>query len=242
MLSDDELRRLYVEDGLTLREIGEMFGVSRQRVHQRMRKAGIKRKKKVIKLNRRDLLRLYVREGLTQREVGQQLGVSGSSVSKEMRRHGISPRRGAKRIEKDHLYKLYVTDGLFQREIAAKLGCTIPFVTDELRRHRIKFRHSPGPRRNPAVTYDKLYRLYVERRISTAEIGSAIGVSSDSVRHWLKKFRIERRPGSPRPKAVDKDSLRKLYLEKKLSMSKIAAKLGVSRWLVEDRLRRFKIA
>lgn len=51
-----EMRRLYVDEGLTLKEIGVRFGITRQAVHLRFVKAGISRRshnsQKFIDLNR----------------------------------------------------------------------------------------------------------------------------------------------------------------------------------------------
>lgn len=45
LINDDDLCILYQEKGLTLQAIGELFDVTRQRVHQRMVKAGILRRR-----------------------------------------------------------------------------------------------------------------------------------------------------------------------------------------------------
>ncbi len=41
-----EMRRLYEVENLTLREIGDCFGVSRQTIHNRLVKAGVSLRKK----------------------------------------------------------------------------------------------------------------------------------------------------------------------------------------------------
>ena len=81
-----ELRKLYVTEGLTLREIARRFGVTHQAVYFGLVNAGIKRRPKGVPyppLDRKELHRLYVTEGLNIRQTADRLGVSPSFVSQQ---------------------------------------------------------------------------------------------------------------------------------------------------------------
>ncbi len=43
---DNLFRKLYLDDCLTLSDIGKQFGITRQAVHDRLRRMGVKRRKK----------------------------------------------------------------------------------------------------------------------------------------------------------------------------------------------------
>src|SRR5438132_13477696 len=87
-----ELRRLYEDEGLTLQQVGDRIGLTRQAVHIRLSKAGVKMRPHglpPIRLERDLLYRLYVVEGLTFAQTCAKLGVTGTPVKRELERHGI---------------------------------------------------------------------------------------------------------------------------------------------------------
>jgi transposase len=193
-----ELRRLYEVEGLSMSQIGKRFGVSRQRVHQRLHEAGVQGRPNTSRpmfLDRDILYQLFVIRELTREEVGKHIGVSPAIVARELRRHNLlrpSP-NDPRRIDRHLLYRLYVTDGLDQREVAEKVGLSTRIVRRELRRHNIDFRHRPG-QKNP-FTRDQLFRLYVKRRLTCKEMGKILHVNERTVSFWLKKNGINIRPG-----------------------------------------------
>ena len=239
LLPDDaELRRLYIEEKLTMPKIAQIFGVSRQRVHQRFQKAGIERHPN-LSLDRTTLVKLYVQQELKPEHVAESLGVNASLVRSELIRHEIPLRpRNLHRFERDILYKLYVTDGLLMREIGERVGCSQSTISIEIIRHGIKERHRPNARRTQPFTRDQLHSLYIDQRLSARQIAELLGGHEANVRYWLKKYGIPLRVGGNTLRDFDERPMRKLYLTKKMPIRLIAEKLGVPVSFVYNRLKR----
>jgi len=103
--NEDELRqkliKLYYEQYLCHRQIGEEFSVSRATIQRLFKKPGIpsrnrgtgKVKAPFIKLVTKDLLtRLYYQYGLSQQRIAEILGVSRRTVAKAFKFHGLTTR------------------------------------------------------------------------------------------------------------------------------------------------------
>ena len=91
-----EMRRLYEKDELTLRQIADRFGITRQAVHQRLTRAGVNmrpRSTRRMTLERDLLYDLYVVGGKTIVEVAAAFGVSMSKILTELKRYGIGRRK-----------------------------------------------------------------------------------------------------------------------------------------------------
>jgi len=144
----ERLRELYEEEGLSLRQIAERYGVSYQAVHNRLVRAGVAfRHSKQISaaLDKKVLSKLYQKEHLTKAEIARRLGVSFGVVTSELERLGIPKLtaldRAAKRISRERLIKLYEIDGLRQWEIYKRLKLDKQVLLDLLRHYKITFRH-----------------------------------------------------------------------------------------------------
>jgi predicted DNA-binding protein YlxM (UPF0122 family) len=107
-----EMLRLYQEEKKTLEEVGKVFGISRQAVHDRLKRAGItfrpcKPQKK--KLDLKTLIYLYVDKKLTIAEVAKELKSTRKKVTEELERYKI-PKRSRNYSNRKHseLYELKV--------------------------------------------------------------------------------------------------------------------------------------
>ena len=89
-----EMRRLYIREKLSLREIGTIFNLSFQAVHLRLVKAGVSfrsagsPKKKIDKSL---LERLHIDERRPAYKIAKILKVGHSTVNYELKRHGLGP-------------------------------------------------------------------------------------------------------------------------------------------------------
>lgn len=110
-----EMRRLYEHEEWTLEQIGDHYGVTRQAVHNRFQRAGIKmrscsdRKKPIRTLDRKKLTKLYEVNRLAIPIVAERLETSVFKVTQELKRYKIKirPRGGQK---KSWLRKLNVNE------------------------------------------------------------------------------------------------------------------------------------
>ena len=97
----EDIVRLYVGDGLTLREIGDKLGVSRQTVCNILKDAGITAAQKAKKPAKRrtveqdaEIRRLYVDEDIPIQEIAPLLGLPIATVSESLHAQNVSVKRG----------------------------------------------------------------------------------------------------------------------------------------------------
>ena len=235
---DAELRRLYIAENLKMARIAEMYGVSTQRVHQRIKQAGIKRPKRAIE--RSKLQKLYVCQGLNPGQISKILGFERTFIRTELLRHNI-PLRGIKKhfFDRRQLYRMYVTNGMLMSEIAKEMGCSTSTVQNEIIRNGITERHATAARRPPPFTREQLYLMYVEQGLKVGEISEAAGCTHSTVRYWLYKHGIAMPTG--RYLVCKEDALRKLYIEKKMTVIQISEKIGVGTSAIYYALQRYGI-
>lgn len=104
------MRRLYEVDAMSLKEIGKLFGITRQAVHQRFVAAGIPRRhhysKRFIEFTERrrerafqlltahrdDILRMYVDEKLACAKIGKMLDISEPRIREHLVECGVEIR------------------------------------------------------------------------------------------------------------------------------------------------------
>jgi predicted DNA-binding protein YlxM (UPF0122 family) len=157
--NDTKIRRLIelYESGLSMREVGARFSITRQRVEQILKKAGIrtrkftisdkflegrKRKRKI--LPKELLLKFYRDEKLPIAEIRRRLNTNSNSLYKSLKFHNI-PKRGAEgnqssKWSKDVLRRLYLEEDLTAVEIARKLGFAPNTIKKRLSEFGIKKR------------------------------------------------------------------------------------------------------
>lgn len=92
-IAPEELRNLYETNGLSLRKIGEMYGVHQVTVSNRLRSYGIKARpdggRRSIILPEEDLRALYTVGGKTMEEVAKHFGCGESTVRQNLIRLGL---------------------------------------------------------------------------------------------------------------------------------------------------------
>jgi transposase len=94
-VSPAQLRRRYAADGLTTRQLADLYGVSPSTIRRWLRDAGIPRRPpggQSQAPSRQELCRLYQTEGLTTTQLGDRYGVSQQTAHRWLRAAGIAPR------------------------------------------------------------------------------------------------------------------------------------------------------
>jgi DNA-directed RNA polymerase specialized sigma24 family protein len=92
----EELRRLYLEEGLGVAQIGAALGRSASTISIWLRRCAIATRSGRFRradVPREPLERLYLGEALPLREIASRLGVSVGTVSNRLRAYGIPRRR-----------------------------------------------------------------------------------------------------------------------------------------------------
>ena len=124
------LRRLYVDEGLSVAAMAGRLGVAAQTVHNWLVAGGVPRRRSPARfradIDDREIIRLYTHEGHTAAEIAEQLACSASLVYWRLARDGVdrrsqAPRRrpGPTAQELSHVYR---DGGLSLRELAGRYG------------------------------------------------------------------------------------------------------------------------
>jgi transposase len=91
VVDESTLRKLYIDEGKSAREIAKMLGVKEWKVKELLRKYSIKKMKvKKVDVDRDLLYKLYVEEGWSQWKIAEKMGVSRFKVREWLRKFGIS--------------------------------------------------------------------------------------------------------------------------------------------------------
>lgn len=106
-----EIRRLYDEKDLTIKQIAEKFGVSSQAIYCRLQRAGILLRPRSLKknFNRQVLEKLYLIEKFTLKESAKRLKTTPRVLKRELKKNGIEIRPyGTTRRKYPEFYEIKV--------------------------------------------------------------------------------------------------------------------------------------
>ena len=197
-LDKETLKRLYLKEKRSTREIAQMSGCSPTKVRYRCIKYGIKLRantwNRKINLKKSLLMRLYVHENKSLKKVAEILSCSSETVIKRCREHGILLR--SQRIEgitKPLLRQFYLKEGKTTRDIAKIMGCSANLI-------RIKCKQLGIPLRNPGtkkieIDESTLRRLYLKEGKCMYEIAGLLNCSPGVISRRIKKHGLKKREG-----------------------------------------------
>lgn len=196
---DQLIERLYVESGLSSRQISAATGVPQRTVRDRLHIRGVRMRTKG-RLNREDrvtvpanaLVKLYVSAGLSAADTGRRLGISRQIVLRAAHDEGLPVRVGGP--EPGH--------GPAEIELVEALYAD-PLVRDSLSRHRIRPRSPDGPiwQRFPVpvpVSAALAEELYVACGLAVRHIELLTGQPTETILRLLRASGVKRRPAGGR--------------------------------------------
>ena len=246
----ERVRSLYVDDGLTEREIAKRVGVSRRLVAEALAKCGVERRRprRECPISTDALRALYVDDHLTVAEIAKRLGAAHETAQRWLSEAGLGD--PDPRIDHRRLRQLYVDEGRTVTETAAAFGVRRSLVIRELGLAGIAARsaHERRPRdARLGVTREALVQLYVEDRLSVVETARTLGVSTEYLAKQMRAHGIAKRPGSFTPRSsIEGTELVsrcvELYEDQQLTMGEVADQLGVSKTTVRNVLHESKVA
>lgn len=150
----------------------------------------------------------YWQEKLTLDEMGELAGVSDATLRKWMDRHGIDRRSQSEASEmyndsrirdSEWLHDKYWSEGKTLTEIGELCSVTFAAVQYWMNKHEIPRRdpsHAGGIDPNSPLHDEDWLRLhYVEKFMSSGEIGDMLGRDPGAVLNWLRRHGIEVRSG-----------------------------------------------
>jgi transposase len=235
----DRLRRLYVDQRLTISQIAASLGVAPQTVHNRLVAAKIPRRPSPstprTDITDDQIRRLYINQGWSAPEIASHFGCGTSTVYARLERLGVArrparPRSDARPSDED-LRELYATDGLSLRQIAERFNVSAQAAHRWVTAAGIE-RRPPGATA-AVIDIDELVEQYLDDR-SGPELAVHYQCSPTTIYRRLEHAGIERRQPAP---AVDRATLIALLAEGRTAPD-IAAQLDVSVTAVCRALRR----
>ena len=87
-----ELKDLYLIGNLTLQQIGDKIGVSKQTIHERLRMAGVQLRPRSVRpldITRETLIDLYVNQKIPPSKIGEMFGLSDGGIRGYLLKHNI---------------------------------------------------------------------------------------------------------------------------------------------------------
>jgi DNA-binding CsgD family transcriptional regulator len=193
-LDKETLKRLYLKEKRSIREIAQMARCSPTKVRYRCIKYGIKLRSntwnKKINIKKSVLMRLYVKENKSFKEVADILSCSRTTVLTRCREHGIPLR--SNRIEgltKSLLHKLYIKEGKTTRDIAIIMGCSGDLIRRRCKRLGIPLRN-PGAKKLE-IDESRLRRLYLKEGKCMYEIAKRFNCSVDVISKRIRRLGLK---------------------------------------------------
>ncbi|MHA2153510.1 MAG: helix-turn-helix domain-containing protein [Candidatus Thorarchaeota archaeon] len=228
-LDPDEVLRLYLEEGLSLKKIGEQFGLKSGNSIKRILKiAGIEPRPvgfQEIEIDPDELDRLYFGEGMSLNECAEHFQCKSTDpILRVFREEGWKTRYQEtyeKEIDPKEVFRLY-DEGMSIRKIGDHFGVSYGRI------HREFMEHGKEYSQEIQVDPDVIHRLYFGKGLSRDETGEVLGVSRTVIDRIFEEQEWEKRPIGFQPVEIDLDEFKRLYYEEELEVDKIAEQLQVS--------------
>jgi transposase-like protein len=217
------------------------------------------------------LRREYIGNKKSTVEIGKILGMPPRNVNTWLKKFEIPTRSSSEAyfikynmdFEKpsdEQLLKWYIDEKMSSKEIAEIVGVHYASVVNWLKKANIERRTASeakilsNTKRETCkwkkeISGDELYMMYVDKKMSTNEIGEILSVNGSTVLNWLKDARIPIRNQyeaklAQYRKEIERPSteqLRRWYVEEKMNTYEIGELVGVSYNLINKWLREANI-
>lgn len=146
-------------------------------------------------------------------------------------------------IDESLLKKLYWSQKWSIAKIAERFNVHPFVILGKMKAYKIRTRSLSEAMTKFNISKRDLRMLYEVKKLSTIKIAKKFKISHATVLNKMKVFGVKRRSqlGTRTPVIISELLLRKLYEKKKLSESRIAKKLGYSRFAVQTKMKFYRI-
>lgn len=196
-VTDEALREVYLQPGMTIRRAAAHFGVSTEYLRCRVAEAGLTKRAGSFTPHchytpeqLQDQSAALYQEGHTMAEVGRRLGVTASTVSNVLNAARV-PVRGSAIAHADRSGRTLVDDLYADRQVVAVLRKFDVRVPDDWREADPFTVYAPLP-----LDAGLLDRLYTEVGLSARHIAMLCGVGEGTINSQLARHGITRRSAS----------------------------------------------
>ena len=262
LLSEEELRRMYLDKQMTSKEIAHLCGVDPSTVTGWLRRYDISRRSysetmlaRVYKPSEAEMRVMYCEQGLPIWQIASKCNASRDRVSRWMQEYSIPTRLSIAQLRthqqppKEELYRLYCNEFSSLTAIAKLYEVDRGTVRKWFRAYEIPVRKGQDTRFKNRQLPSKLQlvELYQEQGRSAAAIAPEFGVTSGTIINLLRSYQIPvRRGGETRIKGrggrkPTQLELTALYLDNGLSTKTIAKMFNIDSTTVREQLKLYGI-
>ena len=198
-LDKKTLKRLYLKEKRSIREIAQMSRCSPTQVRYRCIKYGIKLRpntwNRKINIKKSVLMRLYVKENKSIAEVAEILSCSRTTLLKRCKEYDIPLRsQTLEGLTKLLLQKLYIKEGKTTRDIAKIMGCSGDVIRRRCKKFGIALRN-PGTKKLE-IDESRLRRLYLKEGKCMYEIAEIFKCSTGVISKRIRRLGIKKMKGN----------------------------------------------
>ena len=187
-LDHEEVRRLYFDEEIPLRELAQKLGTSRNAIATVFREHGWKARPAgghEADMDHEEIRRLYFNEKMSQKDIAQELGVSRFAIGDMFRENGWETRDKGQRKGVDHeeARRLYFDKKLSLTEVGWRLGTSATAICKVMQKHGWKTRNqgrSRVGRWGMEIDHEEVRRMYFDEKLSQMEVARRLGLASDS--------------------------------------------------------------
>ena len=241
----EDVRKLYIEDGLSLKKIGEQFGFKSgtpikrilEAAGEEIRPVGFQVSKEI---DPDEVYRLYFEEGWNLKDVVAHFDCKSSDpIHRVFKEHGWKTRQQVsyqKEIDPEEVFRLYNEEGLSHRKIGEHFGVSDGPIRRIFKEHGMPYDRFRTIQDKTQINPEDLHYFYFELGLSKEATCEALGISKRPFDRILKENGWEARPIGFQKIEINIDEFKRLYYEEGLHLYEIAKLLGVS----NGTLRRFR--
>ena len=196
---EQPLRKLYIEQGLSQREVAAELGCSRKTIQNWLDRFGIERNRPWQDADRLSELR---QQGLSMAEIGNELGTCQTDISRWIREFDLDtspPSPHQPWHDEDRLRELYWGQGLDMQEIADELECSRVTVREWMAKLGIETRSVIESPPEELTQKRWLESAYAEDGRSTYDIAEQLDCAPSTVFDWLNRHGIKTRSVGSQP-------------------------------------------
>jgi transposase len=193
----------------------------------------------------------YIDLNLSRINIAKMFDWKESKVKRILKINNI--KKPSKKLDKKHLEQLYTIQKMDTVQIGKKVNVAPATISTWLKEYNIPIRttaESKIQKGNGKIpTKKELIELYVDEKMSGAEIGKIYNINSSTVLSYLNKHNIPKRTSSEttliksgsKGKIPTKNELFNLYNNQGLSCAQIAKKYNIHGSTIENYLKRYDI-
>ena len=197
----EQLIAAYLDQGLSVGECVERFGISREIVRRTLDSGGVardrRRRRQRIRIDEQALITAYRDRQLTIAQCAEEFATSPSTVRRILRRNDIPARppgrRSLRRLPEQSIVSAYRDERLSVRQCAARFRASTRTIVRVLEQAGVPRR--PSGRSSPTVDDEQLIAAYVNQGLPVRQCAQRFRISPGAVLRALDRGGVERKRG-----------------------------------------------